>query len=175
MCVGGTYFLKSVVRRNHMVILWLKGCHTLAGKAQGNRRTHELRALAPSGLHRQEKVQRSLSSYWSNSSPLSCLYRPQMAKLLFMTELCTYQSELLVTVSVRKKDTQTTWFSSSNTMCCCGYLAKAYGRLVNSRTEGEKLERKRKKTNTVAPIMGFLCMLFYWAKRGRKEVVIMMR
>lgn len=106
MCVGGTYFLKSVVRRNHMVILWLKGCRTLAGKAQGNRLTHELQALAPSGLHRQEKVQRSLSSHWSNSSPLSCLYRSQMAKLLFMTELCAYQSELLVAVFVREKKTR---------------------------------------------------------------------
>lgn len=91
-----------------------------------------------------------------------------MAKLLFMTELCAYQTELLNAVSVSDSD----YTSSNTTRCCWGCLLEVHRSLVHTRQEAGKQERKEKTNKhscVYCAIMRFICMLAYGAKKGQKK------
>lgn len=115
------------------------------------------------GSDRREKVQRGLSSRWLNVFLLSSFYHSQVAKWLFMTELCAYQIELLIAVCV--SDSGSLDFTSSNAAHCWGCWLEAHGSIVNTRQEGGKQER-REKTHSWHR---FLYMLMGLKDKDRKD------
>lgn len=163
----------SVVSRNPVVILWLKGCqetHTHTCRESSGEQNNIWITDCGTQRIRQagESAKGGLSSHWLNFFFLSCFYRSQMAKLLFMTELCDYQTELLNAVCLG----QWLYTSSNTTRCCWGCLLEARRSLVHTRQEAGKQERKEKtnKHSCVScAIMRFICMLAYGAKKGQKK------